>query len=336
MRRSAVAVLSVVCLFPCQGLSAQTPIALPYSMSTLAGSSPMAATAGTQCPNLPAGVVSTDGFGDGCLALNGILGNGPQSGLAVDAFGDVFVSDDIKGVVHMINPNSGVMTLVAGGGMACSSKIDSSGDGCVAATGTPALTGFYRGVGIDPYGNVLLAGYNDHAVHIICRTTSPLCVSGTPSPSAASPIQIPIGNISLVAGCVYSAGSSGVTGAGLDNTPAFSTPTAGFSGSPFVNAGGSSSSCTTSLGEVDQPRGVSGDVYGNVYFADTAKRALARCARSANLQRRHKSFVDSTRVEHLVDHTACRLCVHCREHRRDCARERRFLRRRRNCDRRLR
>jgi len=36
-----------------------------------------------------------------------------------------------------------------------------------------------------------------------------------------------------------------------------------------VNAGGSSSACTSSLGEVDQPRGVSADAYGNVYFADT-------------------------------------------------------------------
>jgi len=28
----------------------------------------------TQCPNLPAGVTSTDAYGDGCLAANGIFG----------------------------------------------------------------------------------------------------------------------------------------------------------------------------------------------------------------------------------------------------------------------
>ena len=272
MRRIAVAILSAVCLVSCLNVSAQAPIALPYSITTLAGSSPMTAAAGTQCPNLPAGVVSTDALGDGCLAVNGIFGNDPFSGLAVDAFGNVFVNDDTAkgGVLHMINPNSGVMTLVAGGGTACSSKIDSSGDGCVAATGTPATPiSDARGVGIDPYGNILLAGYNDHFVHIICRAASPLCVSGTTSPSAAAPIQIAIGNMGLVAGCAYSSGSGGVSGVGADNTPAFSTPTAGFSGSPFMNAGGSSSACQTSLGEVDQPRGVTGDAYGNVYFADT-------------------------------------------------------------------
>ncbi|MGH9560427.1 MAG: hypothetical protein ACRD3S_03145, partial [Terracidiphilus sp.] len=232
----------------------------------------MTGTAGTQCPSLPAGVVSTDAYGDGCLAVNGIFGNDPFSGIVVDPFGDVFLNDDGKGVLHMINPNSGIMTAVGGTGTACSGKMDASGDGCVTATGTPS-TPFAnaRGVGIDPYGNILLAGYNDHFVHILCRAASPLCVSGTPAPSAVAPIQIAIGNMGLVAGCAYSSGSSGASGVGSDNTPAFSTAPAfsGFSGSPFVNAGSGSSSCASSLGEVDQPRGVTADAYGNVYFADT-------------------------------------------------------------------
>ena len=272
MHRLSAFAVAIVCLFACVTLCAQTPIALPYTMTTAGGTSPMAATAGTQCPNLPAGVVSTDAYGDGCLAVNGIFGNDPYSGVVIDPFGNVFLNDDIKGVLHMIDPNSGIMTAVGGTGTACSNKEDASGDGCAAATGTPA-TPFAdaRGVGIDPYGNILLAGYNDHLVHIICRAASPLCVSGTASPSAAAPIQIPIGNIGLVAGCAYSAGSSGASGVGLDNTPAFSTAPAfaGFSGSLFVNAGSGSSSCTASLGEVDQPRGVTADTYGNVYFADT-------------------------------------------------------------------
>jgi hypothetical protein len=89
-------------------------------MTTIGGSSPMAATAGSQCPNLPAGVVSTDAFGDGCLAVSGIFGVGAFSGLVADPFGNVLVNDDIKGVLHLINPNSGIMTLVASGGTACS------------------------------------------------------------------------------------------------------------------------------------------------------------------------------------------------------------------------
>ncbi len=272
MRRIPLALIAHVCLLACLPAvsicAAQAPVALPYTMTTIGGLSPMAATSGTQCPNLPTGVVSTDAFGDGCLAVNGIFGVGAFSGLVVDPFGNVLVNDDVKGVLHLINPNSGILTLVAGGGTACSGKQDSSGDGCVAATGTPT-TPFAdaRGVGIDPYGNILLAGFNDHLVHIICRNVSPLCSSG--APSATSPIQIAIGNMGLVAGCAYSSGSSGVTGAGIDNTPGFTTSTAGFAGSTFVNAGGSASACSTSLGDVDQPRGVSADAYGNVYYADT-------------------------------------------------------------------
>lgn len=272
MCRFPIPALSAICLMPALGLAAQTPIALPYSITTLAGTSPMTAAAGTQCPNLPSGIVSTDAFGDGCLAVNAVLGNnssgGPFSGVTVDPAGDVFMNDDINGVLHMINPNSKIMTLVAGGGTACSTKVDSSGDGCVAATGTPTTpVADARGIGIDPYGNVLLAGFNDHFVHLICRAASPLCGSG--APSASTPIQIPIGNMGLVAGCAFASGSSGVSGVGADNTPAFTTATVGFSGSPFVNAGGSSSACTASLGEVDQPRGATADAYGNVYFADT-------------------------------------------------------------------
>jgi hypothetical protein len=169
MRRIVVAILSAVCLVSSLHLSAQTPIALPYTMTTVGGATPMAATAGTQCPGLPTGVVSTDALGDGCLAVNGIFGNDWESGVAVDSFGNVFLNDDIKGVLHVINPSSGIMTAAAGGGTACSNKIDSSGDGCVAATATPVTpVEDARGVGIDPYGNILLAGYNDHFVHIIC------------------------------------------------------------------------------------------------------------------------------------------------------------------------
>jgi len=201
-------------------------------MTTIGGLAPTAATAGTQCPSLPAGVTSADAFGDGCLAVNGIFGTGAFSGVVMDSFGSVIVNDDIKGAMHVINPVSGIMTLVAGGNMACAGKLDATGDGCVTATGTPTtLVSDARGVGIDPYGNVLLAGYNDHFVHIVCRNASPLCGSG--STSAANPIQIPIGNVGLVAGCAYAAGSSRVTGTGLDNTPAFSTTTATFAGSPL-------------------------------------------------------------------------------------------------------
>jgi sugar lactone lactonase YvrE len=223
---------------------AQTPIALPYTMTTTAGTSPMTAASGTQCPNLAAGVKSTDAFGDGCFAVNGVFGAAARGGVQVDSFGNVFVADDINSIIHVINPTTGIMSVLAGGGTVCSGKLDSAGDGCLAATQTIAKS--QRGIGTDPYGNVFLSGYGDNLSHIICRAASPLC----------TPAQV--GYMELVAGCVATTGGSGTGGStsviGNDNVKAVE-----------VGAG----ACATVNGIVDSPRGITGDIYGNVYFADT-------------------------------------------------------------------
>ena len=222
----------------------QAPIALPSTMTTLAGTSPMAAVAGTQCPNLPTGVKSTDAFGDGCLAVNGIFGAAARGGVQVDSFGNVFVADDINSIIHVINPTTGIMSVLAGGGTVCSGKVDSAGDGCLAATQTVAKS--QRGIGTDPYGNVFLSGYGDNLSHIVCRAASPLC----------TPAQV--GYMELVAGCVATTGGGGTGGStsviGNDNVKAVE-----------VGAG----ACATVNGIVDSPRGITADMYGNVYFADT-------------------------------------------------------------------
>jgi hypothetical protein len=233
--------LSFLFLFAASGAKAQTaPVALPYTMTTLAGLAPMASAAGTQCPGLATGVKSTDAYGDGCLAVNGIFGAAGRGGLVTDSFDNVFVADDVDSIIHMINASTRIMTTLAGGGTACSAKQDSAGDGCLAATQT--VTKSQRGIGIDPYGNVLLGGYGDNLVHVVCRTASPLC-------SAAQ-----IGYMDLVAGCVGTTGGGASAGVGADNVQA-------------AQVGGGT--CSASTGEVDAPRGASGDIYGNVYFADT-------------------------------------------------------------------
>jgi sugar lactone lactonase YvrE len=258
MLRSAHVVRFVLCvsavfsIFSLSASAQQAPLPMPFTMSTIAGSAPMTPVAGTPCPTLNAitGAVSTDAFGDGCLAVNGIFGAAARGGVQVDAFGNIFVADDINSIIHVINPITGIMTAVAGGasavctaatGPGLSGSQDAAGDGCLAATQTKAAG--QRGIGIDPYGNIFLAGFSDNMVHIVCRTTSPLCTSGQ------------IGTMRLIAGCVKNATSNGTGGVGLDNVQAAQT---------FVTAG-----CTTANGEVDAPRGVSADQYGNVYFADT-------------------------------------------------------------------
>ncbi len=277
--RLAIVLLPVLCLLSLLSAGAQAPVALPFTITTLTGTgSTLITAAGAQCPNMGASFKSTTKYGDGCLAVNASLGASERGGVAVDAFGNVFVNDDIGGVLHMINPSSGIMTAIAGGNTNCAAGtagaaglIDLSGDGCTAATSTLSKTGM-RGMGLDPYGNPLFSGYSDSLIHIVCRNPSPLCVAGTPSPTLSNPVQIPIGAMGLVAGCTAGTGAAGSAGVGLDNKPGFSiavqSPYYYYSsgaGNIFFN----SATCSTSLGEVDQPRGVTADLYGNVFYGDT-------------------------------------------------------------------
>jgi sugar lactone lactonase YvrE len=164
--------------------------------------------------------------------------------VGVDSFGNVFVTDDVSKVVHMINPTTGIMTLVAGNGTACTSgKVTSAGDGCIAATNT--IVSGQRGMSLDPWGNVLLAGYSDNLLHVVCRTASPLCTSAQ------------IGTMQMLGGCVATTGGS-ATGSstsiiGIENVPG-----------KVVN-----SSCSSGNGTLAAPRGIAADIYGNVYYADT-------------------------------------------------------------------
>jgi len=87
-----------------------------------------------------------------------------------------------------------------------------------------------------------VAGYNDDLIHVVCRTASPLCGSGTPS--ASNPILTAVGNMELVAGCAATTTGLGTAGTGLDNTPAFST--AANTVAAFQNSG----TCGTSKGEL--------------------------------------------------------------------------------------
>jgi sugar lactone lactonase YvrE len=241
----AAAIVPVICLLFLLSAGAQTPTALPYTMTTIAGTSPMSATIGTQCPGLPTGVKSTDAFGDGCLAVNGSFGTAARGGVTVDSFGNVFVNDDVNKVLHMINPTTGIMTVAAGNGATCSGKVTSAGDGCIAVTQTTLNS--QRGIGMDPYGNVLLAGYGDGLLHVVCRAVSPLC-------SASQ-----IGYMEMLGGCVATTGG-GSTGSsstliGLSNLPA-----------KVVGA-----TCSlTSGGVLASPRGIAVDIYGNIFFADTS------------------------------------------------------------------
>jgi sugar lactone lactonase YvrE len=252
LRRFCIAakVLSVFCvLFPLFGGAQQAPIALPNTVSTVGGGATSALTVGAAC-SAGSSLTATDTLGDGCLAtsayFNTTASGDLRGGVATDPAGNIYVMDSEDAAVRMINARSGIITLVAGLGTACSSKTDDNGDNCPLANTKFSSTP--RGIASDPYGNILVAGYNSHLVNLICNAVSPLC------PNTAGAHQV--GFMYLVAGCVATTGSAGTAGPGAAT---------GANGGTATPTG----TCSSSVTELDGARGVAADSYGNVYIADT-------------------------------------------------------------------
>jgi polygalacturonase/sugar lactone lactonase YvrE len=262
-----MSLLLIAVVFGAADSVAQTaPIALPNTISTYAGGG-ATTTAGAACA-VGSPYTATDAFGDGCPASMASFGSDGRGGLVVDGAGNVFVSDVSNELIRWINSRSGVINRLAGGGTACgagSGQQDKFGDGCPAAQ----TTGFNspRGLGIDAYGNVFNAGYNDDAVNIICQSASPLC------PNTVGAKQV--GSMYRIAGCV--AGTT-VGGTSTSGTTAGSAGD-GTVASPFGNLAGDVAAwgtgstaygtCSATTGGLNGARGVAADRYGNVYIADT-------------------------------------------------------------------
>ena len=229
---------------------AQQTVVLPSTISTYAGSvpAPAAVGIGKLCNGggMPATgntlPVATDAVNDGCPAAQAIFSADNRGGVATDPQGNVYVLDGGNGgnnILRKIDARSGLISLVVGGAVtACSGSVDKTGDGC-----SYAQAGNFnnpRGMESDPYGNIVIAGYGDLVVHLLCNALSPTC-------SAAQ-----LGTMRLAAGCVTTAANYGSSGNGADNVPATSTGT-----------------CSTANAELNQPRGASIDAYGNIFIADT-------------------------------------------------------------------
>ena len=252
LRRSrfTTAILFVLGVFlPLSAGAQQAPIALPNTVSTIGGGATSALTVGATC-STGNSQTATDTLGDGCPATSAYFGTTSsgdlRGGVATDPAGNIYVMDSGDSAVRVINARSGIITLVAGLGTACSARTDDNGDNCPLADTKFSSTP--RGVGSDPYGNILVAGYNSHLVNLICNAVSPLC------PNTVGTHQV--GFMYLVAGCVATTGAAGTIGPGT---------TTGADGGIATPTG----TCSTSVTELDGARGVAADRYGNVYIADT-------------------------------------------------------------------
>jgi hypothetical protein len=259
------------CAMVAVGMQAQTPVVLPNTISTLAGSSAVATTANTACPT-NAQFTAQDGNGNGCPAVNATFA-GNEKGLTVDPQGNVYVVADTSNPqsVRRIDARTGNISLFAGlggSGSLCGTPVtvdgttytqtDKTGDGCpVQYSG-----GFNaaRGLGSDPYGNIIIGVTGDYALHFVCTAVSPMCTAA----------QVQVNLMRNIAGCTPTASSYGtaVTGTTV-GTAGDGTLATQFSGTCAVG--------------INQVRSSVGDKWDNIFFMDDKNGRIRVVAGAASI-----------------------------------------------------
>ncbi len=159
--------------FAAQAASTATPQALPYIVTTVAGGAASSPAAGASC-GMGSTLVSTDAFGDGCLATQVLL-SVPRA-VAGDSQGNLFIVDSANVAIRRVDARSGIITTIAGGGVAqtagssCGTltSSDAYGDGCL---GTAVKLAAPEGLAVDAADNVWFSDYTLGSVRMVSHTT---------------------------------------------------------------------------------------------------------------------------------------------------------------------
>lgn len=203
---------------------------------------------------------AVDKYGDNCPATDGLAnvvgavkvgtvttgGNtnalAKARGIAVAKNGDVYIADYSGNLVHRISAATGVMSIVAGylNGTAGSGNTAGSGySGTIQAATSAALNGA-RGVGVDTFGNVVIADSANDVVRVVYEGGSAM----------ASLIASTNGGAVAVVGDIYTVGGKAAT-------------------TGFTGDGGPAASAT-----IGAPEDIEVDANGNIFVADFGNAAV--------------------------------------------------------------
>ncbi len=171
----STALLAFACT--ASGANAQTaPQLLPYTVKLIAGGGTAVIAKGGKCP--VSGFISSDAYGDGCLATEIELGNtaagvntpGARSAVA-DGNGNVFFTDYNNALVRRVDAITGIVSVVAGGGTTVAGT--SSG-----AQGTAVKLVHPAGIAFAPNGDLYFSDPGVYQVFKIAATGGFITTSG--------------------------------------------------------------------------------------------------------------------------------------------------------------
>ena len=207
-----------------------------------------------------AGTGSGGSSGDGGAATSAQL-NSPV-GMSVDISGNVYFADYSNNKIRMVS-SIGIITTIAGTG-----AVGSSGDGGAA---TSAQLCFPRGVSVDISGNVYIADTFNNKIRMVTSKAIITTFAGTGTfgsgGDGGAAISAQLSNtygVSLdISGNVYITDTNNhkirmVTSTGIITTIA---------GTGVMGSSGDGGAATSA--QLASPEGVSVDISGNVYIADT-------------------------------------------------------------------
>jgi cysteine-rich repeat protein len=193
-------------------------------------------------------------------------------GVVVDGLGNLFIADTGNHRIRRVEASTGVITTVAGTGVA-----GSSGDGGPA---TSAQLTEPAGLAVDGLGNLFIADTGNHRIRRVDATTGVMATvagtgaagsSGDGGPAANAALNMPWRVAVGGAGHLYIADTMNHRIRRVDAVTAFITTVAGTGAAGFGGDGGPAISAL-----LDHPRGVAVDGLGHLYIADTVNHRIRR------------------------------------------------------------
>jgi len=196
--------------------------------------------------------------GDGGPATSAELSSQPN--IALDAAGDLFIADVNNNVIREVNAKTGIITTVAGNGTA-----GSSGDGGLA---TLAELNSPTSVAVDVHGDIFIADYGNSRIQEVNAATGLISTIATIDQPASVAVNAAgnvlvaeptlIQEVNVTTGLITTIAGNGASGYNGDGIPATSA-------------------------SLDDPRGLTLDAAGNIFFADFGNNRVREVSASTGL-----------------------------------------------------